>query len=237
MRKNEHGAIISKKTLIVAQEDATEAQEQVAIRLNKQTGVFSIELPDHIADVQHALYEEEDHPDWLYTGVIRTTSMVDVVRHFKTICLLYIRWYRTRNETKHIGVTLQYNLRHIADFHEPRNSTEFAGYNGGRRQEISFAGNPALHLQYQILYKVGDDYFTKHRDGRLQQRRFATGEVQIIEWTEERETILSEGIEALEKLIMRLIEFMDHPAENIDRLATAGAGLLLAAPQPTEDRQ
>lgn len=198
------------------------------------SGLFSIYLPEHIMMVVNALGDIGTGAK-LSGGAIAAATLKGAMDNYDALLKRYRALLETEQRTKVLRVNFKANIRHIKGFHDVRNSREFHGYNGGTKSGINFIGAPAVHLEYEVLYQVGDNLFHVERGNQAMHAKGSVGrsDGNIIPWTQEREDFFAGVTGNIERLIMAMTEFMDDLEGNLTKAIAAGGQLpMLAAPKP-----
>lgn len=208
----------------------------VKVYFQAAEGQFVIFLPEHIAAVASGLPSLENvyeaNGAQRYRGEIRGAAIDPVIAAYKHTLASYKKWTMTLQREKVIGINFKHNIRWIKGFHDVRNSRNFAGY-ASRSGEISFVGNPAIHLKYEILWRVDGKLYRLHNEGREDEYMdyYSGGEAShVIPWTAEREAFFANTVGNIERLIMAMIEFFDDIEGNVAK-AIAGKGPLALPPK------
>ena len=116
------------------------------------------------------------------------------------------------------------NKSRVIRFHFKRNASTSPWF---RDEQISFCGSPALHLNYEVLWKVGNNLYRQH-DPKMPleyagavKDRFDEGTSNVIEWTEERERFFESMVQGLVGLIRKVEDFSKNLAVNVDLAITS----------------
>lgn len=153
---------------------------------------------------------------------ISCSNLNEIVEGFKALCEIYKRLLREQKKERVIRFRFKRNLPGTVD-HLPKD-------------DISFCGNPALHFNYEILWRVNDKLYRQYEpDDPLQfagdvQDRHKEGAAHVIEWTQEREAFFESMQRSLVDLILRVEQFQSNLSSNIDLAIAGHTHPLLAAP-------
>jgi hypothetical protein len=233
---------------LVPQLDQSSEMEVIHVYFKADEGNFYIYPQQHLLDVVSSLDNGIDFRDAQYHpghGSIKAPVMAAAIACYKSLCTKFFDIVRTEQKKRVIRFTLKYNIAKMPD-------GSWRGHAPG--DDISFAGRPALHLQYEVLWQSGKRLYRQDRpQDRLQDAGSAVPSVYgnremgmrqrrdgiyIIDWTQEREDFFASMKSSLEQLIHLLVLFVQDLEGDPDMaIANLSGGMTLLPPpkQHTEE--
>jgi len=217
---------ISCKEYPVPQPDLTHKHEKIQISLDTKSGIFSMPIPEHIGDTMsgfdnlsgggtgHSIVNRKavDHhknPYKLSHGTLK--GLEDLVDR-----LFYdYKEELKKTRTKVICVKFKANVG-IFENGNDRSKTHLEQEKGKcilGLDEISFAGKPALELQFYVGYKVGVRIFDLMMKHQMELTHKETDWI-IMDFTPERFDFFNNAITAIEDIIMKLDNFTSAIKED-----------------------
>lgn len=218
----------------IPQPDLSREETQVAVYFKADEGTFYIY---HGAHVFEACQDEAGNMYHFDKVHMRPTSisgkvMDQVVKAFEAVCNKYEKLLREQGKIRVIRFSFARNRRYVED--SPFKPAS----------DISFCGSPALHFDYELLWRVGDKLYRQDAPdfplqfaGSVARDRGLHGEDETcVDWTPEREAFFEQMRNGLITLINRIEDFQSDLAGNIDLAIASGGMFLLAAPvkEPVE---
>lgn len=228
MKRDSKGQRVRTFKHFVPQPDLSTIETQVAVYFKADTSYFSIYDGAHMRDAcKGEVQKSYDLRELAFFDDRVSSQLFDrVVEGFKALCTAYTRLLREAKKDRVIRFTFKRNL----DWAEGRKAAN----------DISFCEAPALHLDYEVLWRVAGKLYEQNEPGDpLQYRgsaadetaRRGDGRSAVIEWTDEREAFFRNMRTALEALIQRVEAFGADLAANVDIAIAGNAPALLAPPQ------
>lgn len=206
-------------------------------------GCFYVYLPDHITAVARAL---PDADGWYETkgarrhgSAVFAPTMDAAMKSYDCTLKAYRKLIENQQREKVIKVEFKHNIRWIKEFHQPRNIQHaISAYQQQLRDGISFCGSPAIHLRYEVLYRVGNDLYRVDFEGTESEslhhhQSNSANDSNVIPWTPEAEAFFANTVANIERLIMAMIEFFDDTPANLALAIANGGTLKLPAPPAT----
>ncbi len=198
----------------VPQPDLSHKSEIIKVYFQSRTGRFSIYGPDHVLGVVHSIKDSYGMGKASFSPTtIEAARIDDVVEAFGAAMGRYV--IVLRQEIKKKVILFKFECNQVGD---------------QRYNNISFAGSPCLHVDFEVLWEAGgrlyrqdepDDLLTSHhKDGH------------VIDWTPEREAFFEKMRSGLIHLIARLIEFNDSLKTNPEAAIAALTNGAMLLPPP-----
>lgn len=215
-------------------------------------GMFLVWLPENVATLSAKLLgiDPGERSGTNYhqyrDGVIRALTLDRVLDLYATALSNYKNTIRNLIGEKVLVVKFEANLRW-------RDNVDYVFGSGGgtavTRSDLHFCGSPAIHLSYEVLWKVGENLFVrdwhepyKDKEGYHTMRShgsFREGDRyekrKLIMWTEEREAFIKGVRDNIERLGYAMHDFFKDFENNIThQIATGGKALAIAPPKEPE---
>ena len=236
--------LVSTTTIYMPQSDGTHEEAKRKIYVGAD-GFFYTELPEHIASVIRDIGLPTGNGSRTITvrkGMFKNTpskaavvsdSKSSLESDFERVLRAYVKWQQDAVAEKYLVVTFQSNVDYVKGFHDVPGKSRHNHTGTGSQNQISFIGAPTLHVSYVVLWKIGDEYFTKDGSGGYRRRSGQRGDgLHYIPYTEEREKFLEGVNSGLTNLICRITEFFEDFEGNVDTAIENNTGLLtLPAPE------
>jgi hypothetical protein len=233
----------------------------VSVKVYFKDDQFWAYLPEHMRQVVEnlPLFREGRHTKSSFMQIRLSNSgdsisgkIVDhVVDGYKQVLLQYFQHLTDLTARKVIKVTFAANLPYSHERHAA--GKQHAPARGGGHwvtaSDISFVGSPAVHLNYEILWRAGDVLYRKV-GGHLMEPRMQYVENpflhvkspearqkienRLLEWTAEKEEFLRQTVERLTTLGYLMLDFFGDTEANLQYALTNGGQLALppsTAPQ------
>ena len=198
--------------------EARRAEQIMKVYFKADNGQFYIYPDAFLMAFAHDGYDGPSGGYSLYNDRIAADTMDTVIDGFKTICQRYEHAMKENKKVKVIRFWFAKNIRQTlcAD-----------------RDDMSFVGSPALHLRYEVLWRVGDVLLRENMQsaGKVGSTSRGDGTTTIIDWSEARELFFANMVAGLETLIMRCVDFTADLEKNVDNAIAHKQGLFLPAPE------
>jgi len=224
-KPNPLGQRVKQFQAFIPQPDLTSEKTVVHVYFQARDAVFNISVPDHIAAVvvetvrNCMVYRQRDQ-------LVSASNYSLAETTFKDLLTAYTTLLQQQGKVRVIRFSVRANSGGYPHF-----------------PDISFTGAPALHFQYEVLWRVGDRLFRQyHADSRLESagdipRSAPNGRREgswVIPWTAEREAFFGQMEAGLKGLIERLALFVGDLEGNLDHAIASRDSALLLPPLAPE---
>lgn len=223
MKRDSKGQRVKTFKAFIPDADLKKTETQVVVYFKADNGEFSIYDGAHMfAAARERVQKKTGRELSVFDNRITAYSLNVIVQGFADLSTAYEHEMRETLKKKVIRFTFKCNTKWDGE-HQAKN-------------DISFCGTPAVHIDYEILYQIGDqlyervgdeDHSTLHYRGSAKEARFRDGEAVTVDWTEEREAFFENMRASLVSLIHRVDAFQQNLLVNVDRAIAGEAPLLL----------
>lgn len=211
----------------IPQPDLSKKETQVVVYFKANEGAF------YIYDGAHLIEACRDETDrWYETrhvtahgAALRSKLMDNLIEGFEALCKRYEQLLREQGKKRCIRFSFARNRPYVEDSeHKPRS-------------DISFCGHPAIHFDYELLWRVGDTLYRQDDPedalqfaGHVARSSGLHGETETcVDWTPEREAFFSQMRSSLITLINRIDDFQSDLEKNVTLALQGGMSPLMIA--------
>jgi hypothetical protein len=229
------------------QPDLTHEEVIGKVYFEADCGDFVVYMPEHIANVVDTLEPVKAGNLGFHVQArvrsdmrtIRSKIMQHVIDAYDTIRKEYVNSLKLLRGDKVLVVYFKRNLPWRND-----RKTIFAGGGATGGNDISFCGQPTIHLNYGVFWRVGDELYHKDHHEAYRDRpaydvmrykqKLGAENGHAVPWTQEREDFIAGVHSKLIDLGWLLSDFLGDLEANINHAIESGARFLAIAP-PKED--
>lgn len=225
MKRESKGQRVKTFKAYIPQSDLTKIETQVVVYFKADNGLFYIFDGAHMfrpsSDAAQKSFDSRELS--IHENMITSKTLGRIVQGFEDICTIYDNMMRDAAKKKVIRFSFKANAPWYKD-------------GEAAMKDISFCDTPALHIQYEVLYRVGDNLYAPFGEegagnlqyrGRYDEARGRSGDATTIDWTEEREAFFANMQSSLIEMIRRVNDFNKNLLVNVDNAIAANAPLLL----------
>jgi hypothetical protein len=224
-RREARGQRVKTYKFWIPQPDLIAAETQIVVyfkadesRFYIYEGAHVLEAVGHFADKMGELLHCRVHG-----GNISSPLIDNLMKGFEALCDRYVMLLREQGKKRVIRFTFARNRPYVEGSpHKPAS-------------DISFSGAPALHFDFDMLWRVGDKLYRQSRPddplqfaGSVARSRGLHGESETcVDWTPEREAFFTQMRGALIETINRIEVFQSDLEQNVGLALARGTSPLM----------